>query len=339
MNIKNQIQLSEWMQNQELPRGFRVMGIELGGSKIQAICLSSEGELLTHKRALAKAENGAAGIRDTLLQLIQEIEKGTGTSSLIGVGFGGLVDWHSGTTKVSFQVQGWENFPLAQWISKQCSGIKVIVENDTNSAAFAESMIGSGFDHSHVLYSNSGSGVGAGFVVHRELFRGSSFFELELGHLRIGDSLLPLQDLCSGWSIDERIRQHIETHPRSEFSQLLLSQRPSHGFWGKVFDDSVSRNNPDAIHILNEVARFYALGLSQAACLLGPSVIVLGGGVSLMGEVWSSTVSDYLNNYVLPPFSSSLPQIKLSALGELVVPLGAALLAIKRYQKTILQST
>ena len=338
MNIKNQIQLSEWMRNLELPKDFRIMGIELGGSKIQAICLSSEGKFLIHRRALAKAEHGAAGIRETLLQLIREIEKSAGTFSLIGVGFGGLVDWRSGTTKASFQVRGWEDFPLAEWISNQCGGAEVVVENDTNSAAFAESMIGSGFNHSHVLYSNSGSGVGAGYVVHREIFRGSSFFEMELGHLRVGEYLQPLQNLCSGWSIDERIRQHIEAEPESEFSQLLLSQRPSHGFWGKVFDDSVSQNNPDAIRILNEVARVYALGLSHATYLLGPSVIVLGGGVSLMGEVWCSTISNHLDDFVQAPFSTSIPQIKLSALGELVVPLGAALLAIKRHQKTISQS-
>lgn len=314
--------------NPPIPGG-KVVGIEIGGSKLQAICLSEDGDICDHRRAVADANGGAEAIRNALLGLVKEIQCNVGLVSVIGIGFGGIVDWTTGTTKGSFQVRGWENFPLGEWIREKIGAEIVIVENDTNSATFAESSIGSGADSSHVLYSNSGSGVGAGYVSQKELFRGSSFFELELGHLRIGERLDPLQSLCSGWSIDERIRLHLKDHPQSEFSLLLHKLNCAGGFWGKAFDVAVREQNLDAVRILNEVARMYALGLSHASYLLNPSVIVLGGGVALMGEIWSDTVSQYLTEFMNTPLATT-PAVKLSALEELVVPVGAALLALKR---------
>ena len=329
MNIEIRKRLSEWVQlHPQVPWG-KVVGIEIGGSKLQAICLSGSGELCDHRRAVADANGGAKSIRASLIELINEIKRNVGPVSVIGVGFGGIVNWATGTTKGSFQVRGWENFPLGEWIREKSGAEIVIVENDTNSATFAESAIGSGADSSHVLYSNSGSGVGAGYVVHKELFRGSSFFELELGHMRVGESLDSLQSLCSGWSIDERIRLHLRDHPKSDFSLRLHRLNCIGGFWGKAFDIAVSEQNPDAIRILNEVARVYALGLSHASYLLNPSVIVLGGGVALMGKIWSDTVGQYLDGFMNTPLAT-MPVVKLSALEEFVVPIGAALLALKR---------
>ena len=86
--------------------------------------------------------------------------------------------------------------------------------------------------------------------------------------------------------------------------------------------------------LVEDAARAYALGLSHAVHLLHPEVIVLGGGVALMGELWREAVQRHLGPLLMSVFRPG-PDIALAALGEQVVPLGAAALArLRLHERT-----
>jgi glucokinase len=87
---------------------------------------------------------------------------------------------------------------------------------------------------------------------------------------------------------------------------------------------AIAAGDAAARSILSDAARSYAWGLSQAVHLLNPEVIVLGGGVAMIGEAWREGVAQHLESFLMKPMRPG-PPVKLAALGQSVVLVGAAL--------------
>lgn len=302
-------------------------GVEIGGTKLQVIAASGDGRVLRQRRATVRPELGAEGIRAAILTETRALREEFAPAA-VGVGFGGPVDWRTGKVVRSFHVDGWNGFALAEWLSGELDGTPVLVENDARAAAFAEAICGGGRGHRLVLYSNSGSGVGAGFVIDGELYHGRSPGEMELGHVRLDAAGRTVEDAASGWSLDRRVRQQAQAQPSGRLAGLLGAER-TQGGEARVLAQALAERDPAAEALVNDTARDYALGLSHAVHLLHPDIIVLGGGVSLLGEPWRAAVARHLDGFLMEAFRPG-PAIVLSALGETVVPLGAAMLARRR---------
>src|SRR3712207_3398063 len=101
------------------------IGIEIGGTKTQVGLGSTDGKLLPNgiRRKPVIPEHGSAGIRADLLRMVQEVlvshHLEPSGITRIGIGFGGLVDSKSGVTLKSFQIEGWDHFPLREWAETQ----------------------------------------------------------------------------------------------------------------------------------------------------------------------------------------------------------------------------
>lgn len=303
------------------------LGVEIGGTKLQIIAVSGNGDVLAQRSDRVEPADGAAGIRSRIVKILRPL-LGEFSPAAIGVGFGGPLDWRTGTIARSFHVTGWTDFPLGAWLRPEVGGVPVFVENDSNAAAYAEALQGAGRGANPVLYSNAGSGVGAGLVVEGRLYRGFPPGELEVGHLRLDASGLIVEQVASGWSIDRRVQKAASENPGDRLAALLAA---SPGAGARVLGQALQENDASAVRILNDAARGYAFGLSHAVHLLHPEVIVLGGGVSLIGEPWRAAIARHLPDFLMDAFAPG-PRMLLSALGTLVVPLGAALLARERLQ-------
>ncbi len=286
-----------------------ILAIEIGGTKLQIGCVDDSNTFRLVQRFQVDVARGAEGIREhitaTLLEVIDE------HVAAIGVGFGGPVDWKTGVIATSHHVGGWAQFPLGEWLHG-LTRRPVHVENDANAAAFAEATLGAGVGCNPVLYTNSGSGVGAGLVVDGRLYHGAPPGELELGHLRLCPGGAIVEDRCSGWSLDHRVQNQLGLKSARDLLPLL------------------QRHDPRAVAVMNDTASEYAFGLSHAVHLLNPAVIVLGGGVALLGEFWRAAIADQLPGMLMKAMQPG-PTVKLAALGESVVPLGAAALARQRF--------
>lgn len=308
----------------------RMIGIEIGGTKLQVLGIDLDRGREVGRRAPVEPPLGAPGILRNLAAMVEAVASELGAVEAVSVGFGGPVCRSTGTTLGSSHVAGWKAFPLLSWLREQLGDRPLYLENDTNAAALAEAILGAGRAHSHVLYSNNGSGIGAGLVVHGRIYHGAGATEMELGHLRVGRSDAPLQATCSGWAIDRWMRER-RTAPAAD------DLRTEPGGMNPV-DRAVARQERDVLEFLDARCRDYALGLSHAAYLLNPSVIVLGGGVARMGEPWRSAVERHLRRWVRDPIPEP-PVVKLSILGERVVPLGAMILADRLTGKPVLPAT
>ena len=121
-----------------------LLGIEIGGTKLQACLADSHGTIHQVWRTTVDPQLQADGIRAAMLsglpELVARLPAGQKIRG-IGVGFGGPVDARTGTTIISHQIHGWEQFPLAEWLHNLL-GVDAIVVNDADVAGLGEATRG-----------------------------------------------------------------------------------------------------------------------------------------------------------------------------------------------------
>ena len=308
------------------------LGIEIGGTKLQTALVADDGRVLARVSDRVDPAGGAEGIRQALeRQLARAVDEARGRSLTIraaGIGFGGPVDRDRGVVATSFHVGGWSEFPLGPWVAgvlePLVGRVPVLLENDSNAAALGEALAGAGRGARVVVYSNSGSGIGAGLVVAGTLYRGRSSGEMELGHVRLTRGGPILEETSAGWALDARVREAIAAEPEGVLAReaARTAAPPS----ARLLPAALAAGDATARRILDDAAGCYAHALAHVVQLLNPDTIVLGGGVATIGEPWRESVARQLEPLLMEPFRPA-PPVRLAALGEDVVPVGAALAA------------
>ena len=204
------------MKYEPSPMNSLSIGIEIGGTKTQVGIGSAEVGLLPEGivRRVVNRENGAGGILQDLVSMVDELLNSNGISisniHKIGIGFGGPLDSSRGVILKSFQIDGWENFPLKEWVEAQWHR-PVILENDASTAGLAEFKFGRGRGCSRLFYITVGSGVGGGWILNGKIDSGQGLGTAEIGHMWLPDprtgEFAELEQICSGWAIGQRARQ------------------------------------------------------------------------------------------------------------------------------------
>jgi glucokinase len=296
------------------------LGIEIGGSKLQIFTGNAQGRVLERRRFTVQPEAGAPAIRAQLAAALREID--TSALTALGAGFGGPVDHRTGRLCCSHQIAGWSDFDLCGWLS-DVTGLPATVENDANTAALGEAMLGAGVGHDPVFYVTLGSGVGGGLVCQGRIYRGAPPGEAEVGHLRLDPHGTIVENRCSGWAVNRRIREAIADLSGSPLAELAR-QDPGHE--ARHLRHALDLGDPIAVRILAETAADLAFALSHVTHLMHPEVFVLGGGLAQVGEPLRAAVAEHLFPLLMHAFRPG-PAIALAALGEDAVPVGALLLA------------
>ena len=302
------------------------LGIEIGGTKLQLVLGDKSGEISAPRRLAVKKEKGAEGIRRQIEVALPDLIRGKKIEA-VGVGFGGPVNWKSGKICRSHQIEGWSEFDLAGWLQK-LTGRRVRVDNDANVAALGEALRGAGKGFDPVSYVTLGSGVGGGLVTRGKIYHGAMPGEAEIGHVRLDRTGTTLESRCSGWAVDARARDAIKKEPKSVLAKI--ARKPPGGGTAKgearFLAEAVEVGDASAQKILEDVAEDLAFGFSHVVHLFHPEVIILGGGLSKVGEALRIRVEKRLTGFVMEAFRPG-PPVKLAKLGEDAVPVGALMLA------------
>lgn len=294
------------------------LGIEIGGTKLQLVAGGADGKIAKRERCAVDKSRGGAGIRE---QISATIPKLGGKFEAVGVGFGGPVDWRTGKICCSHQIEGWSEFELGKWLAELVHA-PVRVENDANTACLGEATLGAGKGRNPVFYVTLGSGVGGGLTVDGRIYHGAPPGEAEIGHIRLDRAGTIVEHRCSGWAVDRRISAAIQ-NDHGELARLCKGMR---GGEARHLGSALRAGDPLAERILAETAEDLAFALSHVTHLCHPEVIVLGGGLSLLGEPLRKAVSAALPRFVMEAMHPA-PEIILAGLGEDAVPCGALLLA------------
>jgi glucokinase len=337
------------------------LGIEIGGTKLQLGIGDGNGSpLVALERATVDPVRGAAGILEQIERLGTALVQ-KHSIERVGIGFGGPVDALRGRTIKSHQIHGWENVALTGWCERIFNR-PTAIGNDCDVAALAEARYGAGQGRGIVFYVTVGTGVGGGLVVNGKLHGANRPAVAEIGHLRPGlhcdHEEETVESLASGWGIaaaarerftDEvihvlsRVRDASNDHERRVRLQFAKLENEEYlaDLWQRCGGDLgqlTTKEIAQAAEAGNEVARevlahaVNALGwaIAQTITLTAAEIVVVGGGVSLLGEtMFFGPLREAVNKYVFPPLRGQY-EIQPAALGELVVVYGALAIADAR---------
>ena len=284
------------------------LAIEIGGSKLQLCAGTAAGAILDRRRFVVDRDRGADGIRDHIAGTLPELLD-RWKPHAIGVGYGGPVNWKTGHIGKSYHISGWNGYPLGPWLD-ELGNVPAFVDNDANVAALGEAKCGAGIGCDPVFYITLGSGVGGGLVSEGRIYHGAPPGEMEFGHLRLRDPNRILEEDCSGWSLDKIVHAKM-------------------GGDARTLAVALEKHDATARGVLAEYAENLAAALGVAVQLLHPEAVILGGGVSLIGEPLRAAVEMALPKYIMDVFHPG-PPIRLAALKEDAVPCGALVLAADR---------
>ncbi len=300
--------------------GNWVAGVEIGGTKLQCALGTPDGKIAHRERGRVvpgwSAKEIYEWVEAALDRAMRHAESAGASVSAIGVGFGGPVDTATGT------------------VLERRFGVPVIVENDANTAGWAEYRLGAGQGTKNFFYMNIGSGIGGALIVNGALYNGQGLGAAEVGHTWVPDwtrrepgVAQKLELLCSGWSIERRVRAWERLDPESPLWRLCGGDPQQ--LTTAMLGDAARQGDAAAMAEINAVARAAGIALANVATLFHPEVIALGGGVSLMGEILLAPLKESFDRHLFGPFQGK-SRIVPCQLEEDVVVVGALLLAGER---------
>src|SRR5437588_2411013 len=194
---------------------MQYLGIEIGGTKLQLGVGPGDGTLAGLWRETVDVAAGPEGIRRQIVAAVPELLARSGVDHShiggVGIGFGGPVDDATHTIIKSHQIEGWDNFPLAGWVT-DLLGLPAVLGNDSDVAGLAEALFGAGKGLSPIFYMNIGSGIGGALIINREIYRGCGRGAAEIGHIQVRQERhqepcwVPIEELAPGWAIQEQAR-------------------------------------------------------------------------------------------------------------------------------------
>jgi len=302
--------------SQTTPVAANFVGIEIGGTKLQLVA-GHPGAIEERKRFTVDVKRGAAGIREQIEGALPELVK-RWNAKAVGLGFGGPVDLRTGRIARSHQIEGWSGFGVLKWLAK-VSRTNLIIDNDASMGALGEATVGAGKDRNPVYYVTLGSGVGGGLVVDGRVYHGAAPGEAEIGHLRLDRDGTIVEQRCSGWAVDRAIRERASGALRE-----LIGKET--GGEARHLARALGLKDESARAILNDTAQTVAFALSHVVHLFHPEVIVLGGGLSLVGEPLRAAVERAVEPFIMEVFRETT-EVRLANLGEDAVPMGCLVAA------------
>jgi len=314
------------------------LGIEIGGTKLQLGLGEGDGKLLGLWRGSVDAAAGGEGIRQEIVRAVPQLlaQAGIQRNELIGigVGFGGPTDDATQTVIKSHHISGWHGFPLAKWLT-DLLGLPAVICNDADVACLAEALHGAGQGLSPIFYMTVGTGIGGGLVIDGQIYRGVGKGACEIGHLVVdyrdeNDGYCEgiLEQVSAGWGIASRARAYLGSDRRGRASALNAIAKDE--ITTLRVAEAARSGDEYCQWILDVAIQSLGQAIRQMITLLCPRRIVIGGGVSLIGEdLFFAPLRREVAQGAFEAFAG-LTDIVPAALGEEVVIHGALALARDR---------
>lgn len=306
-----------------------LVGVDLGGTTIKMAFINKEGDIL-HKWEIPtdKSEKGSkipADIAKALDERLNQLGKTKEQLEGIGIGAPGAVSSQDGSVYVAVNL-GWEtNFPLKDRLTTE-TGLPVVVENDANVAALGEMWKGSGKGAANLLLVTLGTGVGGGVIANGEIVRGVNGAGGEIGHMAIAfDGGIQcncgktgcLETVASATGVVRLARKALQT----SHGPSILREVPE--LSSKIIFDAAKENDELAKNVVNELSHYLGFSLANAAAVINPEKIIIGGGVSKAGETLLKPLREHFQLYAFPRVAEGV-ELAIASLGNDAGVIGAA---------------
>jgi glucokinase len=273
-----------------------------------------------HRRVSPPNPNGAYDYA-TMRELAYALLQGK-TLDAIGISFGGPVRASRGLVVLSHHVPGWENVPLVAKFAAEFP-TRVVMDNDANAAALGEARFGAGRGCASLFYVTVSTGVGGGWVLNGEIYRGANELAGEIGHMVIDPQGPPcvcgrrgcVEQLACGPAIAQHTRALLQqaSVPSSILSQLTETERQA--LTALQVNQAALAGDALARQAMQDAARALGWALGNLIVLMNPQRIVLGGGVTKAGAYYFEAVRAAARANVMPELRDAV-DIQPAALGD-----------------------
>ncbi|MEH1970283.1 ROK family protein [Nostoc sp.] len=287
-----------------------ILALDFGGTKLAAALVNiGSKKWLRYERRLSPANANASTDLEIMRSLIYSLLQDT-KPAVIGVSFGGPVDASTGTVRLSHHVAGWENIPLKGLLENEF-GVPVGVDNDANVAALGEHRFGAGQGYDSLFYITISTGVGGGWILNGQPWRGAGGMAGEIGHIVV-DPTGPVclcgkrgcvERLASGPYMAQNVREILENEPpRREGGEVLRGLVGDNLtlLTGQLVSEAAAAGDDLAKEVLHKAAWALGVGIGNVANLMNPQRFVLGGGVTKAGEDFWRVVRQVARETALP---------------------------------------
>lgn len=308
------------------------IGVDVGGTNVKIALVDKEGSIIYSNTTPTRAEMGyeytISNIKQAIIDLMKETK--TDSSSIEGIGFGfpGQIDCDAGIVRVSPNIPGWTNVPIAKIIEKEF-GIPTKVDNDVRCAALGELAFGAGKGCKNLICITVGTGIGSGLIVNGKLVRGADNAAGEIGHIKLqmhdgpicgcGDSGC-LEAFASGPSIVAMAQEYILGGKSTKYRELANPDITPY-----IVAEAAKQGDKVAQKIFERMGKYIGIGLASVVNLLNPEKIVIGGGVADAGDILFKPLTDTLKKRAMPIQAKSVSVVP-AQLGNAAGVIGASLL-------------
>jgi len=310
-------------------------GIDLGGTKIQAVVVDDEHTVRGEARAPTPTTGGpgdvAAAMTDALGQAAKAAEVEPAKLEGVGVGSPGEIDAAAGTVTSARNLPDWEGtFALGDELSKAL-GTRVALGNDVQVATDAEALLGAGKPYRSLLGVFWGTGVGGGIVLDGRPWVGRGAAG-EIGHVvvkRDGARCTCGRKGCmeayaGRGSMELRARARHKSGTKTDLFQIMRDRgrtRLTSGVWARALD----RGDELATELMDDAVAALGAGVASVQNVLDVEAIVIGGGLGIrLGEPYAERILDAMMPHLFD--DADPPAVSIAALGDLGGAIGAALL-------------
>jgi glucokinase len=287
-----------------------VLGVDIGGTKVAAGLVNSDGKILraarSHMIARGNAEQGFRAVQNAIdAVMTQAPEKTVGA---IGVCSPGWVDSTRGVLLAAANLPCWRSFPLAHKIETHYA-LPTKLANDANAAALAEARWGAGKRYDSVFYVSLGTGIGTALVLQGEIYQGRAGGAGEGGHMTINfrgplcgcGKRGCIEMYASGTAIANHARSLLRHRGSGRPRMLKMAGGDVSGITTEIVSKAASSGDLLAKKILEEAAEHLAIWLGGMIDLLEPEAIILGGGLGRMMTSFRSHIRRKLDNWTVNP--------------------------------------
>ncbi|MPZ97273.1 MAG: ROK family glucokinase [Propionibacteriales bacterium] len=265
------------------------VGVDIGGTKVLAGLVDAHGAVRARLQRDTPSKSPRA-VEDTIVDLVRLLSVDHRVAA-VGIGAAGFVDASRSSVLFSPHL-AWRNEPLRDALIGRLRR-PIVVDNDANAAAWAESRFGAGRDRQQVLCLTLGTGIGGALVMDGRVYRGENGMAGEFGHMQVvpDGHRCPCgnrgcwEQYASGNALVREARELIVADsPVAHNLRDLVDGDPSR-LTGPLITEAAQAGDPTAVELLAEVGRWLGVGLAGMAAAFDPGIIIVGGGVSAAGDL------------------------------------------------------
>jgi glucokinase len=318
-------------------------GVDLGGTKIQAVVVDDGGSVLGDARRPTPTAGGPPDVAAALAEALREAAETAGATpeALDGVGVGspGEVDSAAGTVAQARNLPNWlAAFPLAAHLGEEL-GTPVAIGNDVNVATAAEFELGAGRPYQSLLGVFWGSGVGGGIVLDGRPWEGRGA-AAEIGHVvvkidgaKCGCGRRGCMEAYAGRMMMEARARKAQADGQKTDLFKIMRQRGRDRLTSAVWARALAQGDTLAHQLVDRAVEALGAGVASVCNVLDVEAVIIGGGLGTrLGGPYAQRIREAMMPHL---FSDDRPPaVHLAALGDLGGAVGAALLVSQRERAT-----